>query len=143
MAKTKKKAKPKAKKPARAATKRKAAPAKPKFGQVVHWEVQAKDPARAQKFFGELFGWKIDANNPMSYGLVSSGGKDGIDGGIGGAPGGASLVTFYVRVPDINATLAKAEALGAQTIMPRTDIGMVIMAQFRDLEGNTIGVIEG
>ncbi len=142
MAKTKSR-KPAKKAPARKAAKKKApAKATAKAPQVVHWEVQSKDPARQQRFFGELFGWKIDANNPMNYGLVSSGGKDGIDGGIG-ATEGNPCVTVYVSVPDINATLAKAESLGAQTLMPRTDIGMVIMAMFRDLEGNTIGVIEG
>src|SRR5947209_5639009 len=50
---------------------------------VVHWEVQAKDAARQQQFFANLFGWKIDSNNPMNYGMVTSGGKDAIDGGIG------------------------------------------------------------
>lgn len=109
---------------------------------VVHWEVQAKNPVKQQQFFGSLFGWKIDANNPMSYGLVSSGGRSAIDGGIGSTDD-KPRVTVYVQVSDINATLAKAESLGAQTVMPRTDIGMVIMAQFRDPEGNVIGVIEG
>ena len=27
--------------------------------------------------------------------------------------------------------------------MPRTDIGMIVMAQFRDPEGNIIGLVEG
>jgi uncharacterized protein len=129
-------------KPARKKTtapKRKKAAAKP---SVVHWEVQARNPAKQQQFFGALFGWKIDANNPMNYGLVASRGKRGIDGGIGASEDGAR-VTVYVEVADINVTLAKAESLGGKTIMPRTDIGMVIMAQFRDPEGNVIGVIEG
>jgi predicted enzyme related to lactoylglutathione lyase len=133
----KKKASPKAtKKAAPKAAKKAARPA------VVHWEVQAKDPGRQQQFFGELFGWRIDANNPMSYGLVESGGKDAINGGIGGTED-APRVTVYIQVEDINGTLARAESLGARTVMPRTDMGMVIMAQFADPEGNIIGVIEG
>jgi predicted enzyme related to lactoylglutathione lyase len=109
---------------------------------VVHWEVQARDPAKQQQFFGELFGWKVDANNPMSYGMVAAGSKDGIAGGIGGTMD-TSRVTFYVQVSSIDDTLAKAQTLGAKTVMPRTDIGMVVMAQFVDLEGNVIGLIEG
>jgi predicted enzyme related to lactoylglutathione lyase len=142
-AKGKKKAAPK-----QTSAKRAPAKAKPKAAKkaahpsVVHWEVQARDPAKQQQFFGALFGWKIDANNPMSYGMVTSGGRDGIDGGIGGTTD-APRVTVYVQVADINETLAKAESLGGKTVMPRTDIGMVVMAQFRDLEGNIIGVIEG
>jgi predicted enzyme related to lactoylglutathione lyase len=133
----KKKKKPAAKKPApKKATKKAARPA------VVHWEVQAKDPGKQQRFFADLFGWKIDANNPMNYGLVESGGKDAINGGIGGTEDGPR-VTVYIQVEDINGTLARAESLGARTVMPRTDLGMVIMAQFKDPEGNIIGVIEG
>ncbi len=139
--KTTKKAAPKAAPKAAAAPKKAAHPA------VVHWEVQSRDPEKQMRFFGELFGWKIDANNPMNYGLVEAGigGQNGnsIGGGIGGSPTGSARVTFYVQVKDINATLTQAQTLGARTLMPRTDIGMVIMAQFEDLEGNLIGLIEG
>ena len=31
---------------------------------VVHWEVQARDPAAQREFFGSLFGLAVDANNP-------------------------------------------------------------------------------
>jgi predicted enzyme related to lactoylglutathione lyase len=127
----------------KAPAKKKAVAKKASKPTVVHWELQARDPARQQKFFGSLFGWKIDANNPMSYGMVSSGGKSAIDGGIGQAENGETRVTVYVQVPSINATLKRAESLGGRTIMPRTDIGMVIMGQFSDPEGNLIGVIEG
>src|SRR5690242_8050298 len=85
------------KKPATRA-KRSAAPKKAAHPAVVHWEVQARDPARQQQFFAELFGWTVDANNPMNYGMVAGGGKDTIGGGIGPAQDQAR-VTFYVQVP--------------------------------------------
>jgi predicted enzyme related to lactoylglutathione lyase len=137
--------KPAAKKvTARAAAPQKKAAAKKKAVKpgVVHWEVQAKDPETQQRFFGDLFEWEVDTNNPMSYGMVSAQGKDTIGGGIGSGDG-QPRVTFYVQVSDINETLAKAESLGAKTVMPRTDIGMIVMAQFLDLEGNVIGLVEG
>ena len=55
----------------------------------------------------------------------------------------APRATFYVQVPSIADTLDKAATMGGQTLMPRTDIGMIIMAQFRDPEGNVIGLVEG
>jgi hypothetical protein len=109
---------------------------------VVHWEVQARDPVAQQRFFGELFGWNVDANNPQNYGMVTDSGPKSIGGGIGPATD-APRATFYVQVPNIADTLDKAATMGAQTVMPRTDIGMVILAQFRDPEGNIIGLIEG
>ena len=55
----------------------------------------------------------------------------------------APRATFYVQVPSIVDTLDKAATMGGQTVMPRTDIGMIVMAQFRDPEGNIIGLVEG
>jgi len=119
-------------------------PGPPKLASpsVVHWEVQARDPAAQRQFFGDLFGWSVDANNPQNYGVVTAGGPGSIGGGIG-ITTDAPRATFYVQVPSIVDTLDRAATMGAQMVMPRTDIGMVVMAQFRDPEGNLIGLIEG
>ena len=110
----------------------------------MHWEIQATNAGHQRAFYSDLFGWPIDANNPQNYGMVGAAGDGAIGGGIGAAPegDGKSYVTFYVEVPDIDAYLSKAESLGAATVMSRTDIGMVVLAQFRDPEGNIIGLIE-
>jgi uncharacterized protein len=112
------------------------------FPPVVHWEIQAADAGNQRAFYSDLFGWSIDANNPQNYGMVGPAGDHAIGGGIGPAQDGKPYVTFYVEVPDINAALAKAESLGASTVMPRMDLGMVVLAQFRDPEGNIIGLTE-
>jgi uncharacterized protein len=141
-------AKARASKPARARaaapeqTEVVAGPPKLTGPSVVHWEVQARDPGAQQRFFGDLFGWNVDANNPQNYGMVTAGGVGSIGGGIGPTTD-APRATFYVQVPSIADTLDKANMMGGQTVMPRTDIGMVILAQFRDPEGNLIGLIEG
>ena len=119
------------------------APQKRTHPAVVHWEIQSSDPARQRDFFSSLFGWSIDANNPQNYGMVPHGGVDSIGGGIGDTHDSTSRVTVYVEVPDINIALTRAEELGAATVLPRTDMGMVVMAQFRDLDGNLIGLVEG
>jgi hypothetical protein len=149
-------------KPAPKAAKKKAAPAKkaakkaapPKRAaarkaskrsgpQIVHWEIQSQSPEKLHSFYADVFGWSVDANNPMRYGMVASGGEDGINGGIGGSPAPGSRVVVYANVPSIDSTLARIEELGGRTVMPRTDIGMVIMAIYVDPEGNTMGIIEG
>jgi predicted enzyme related to lactoylglutathione lyase len=38
--------------------------------------------------------------------------------------------------------LKRIESSGGATVMPRTDIGPVIMALYRDPEGNVMGLIE-
>ncbi len=78
----------------------------------------------------------------MGYGMVKSAGGSSIGGGIGSTMD-VPRATFYIWVPSIAAALEKAVALGGHSVMPRTDLGMVVMGQFRDPEGNVIGLVEG
>jgi predicted enzyme related to lactoylglutathione lyase len=112
---------------------------------VVHWEIQSNTPEKSREFFAQLFDWHIDANNPYNYGIVDTQSDGAITGGIGPTgDGGPGRVLFYVQVDDLQASLDKAESLGAKTIMPPTEIpGVVTVALFSDLEGNTIGLIKG
>jgi len=116
---------------------------------VVHFEVIGTDGEKLRGFFSELFGWRIDADNPMGYGIVdreanlSSEGV-GIGGGVaGGPPGYAGHLTFYVEVPDVEASLAKAESLGGTRMMGPDEIpGMnIVIGQFTDPEGHLVGVM--
>ena len=117
---------------------------------VVHFEVIGKDGEKLQKYFSDLFGWEIQADNPMSYGIV--GREDnlnadgvGIGGGVGPSPEGYDgHLTFYVEVPDVEATLAKAESLGGTRLMGPDEVpGMdLVLGQFTDPEGHLIGVIQ-
>jgi predicted enzyme related to lactoylglutathione lyase len=151
--KAKKKAKKAARKPvakvakvAKKAAKRSAAKKAPprKAGpQIVHWEIQSLRPETLHQFYASVFGWKVDANNSMNYGMVSSGGGDGIDGGIGGSQTPQSRVLVYASVESIDDALARIASAGGSTIMPRTDVGPVIMALYTDPEGNVMGLIEG
>jgi predicted enzyme related to lactoylglutathione lyase len=126
--------------PKRSAAKKATKPAGP---QVVHWEIQSQSPEALHRFYADVFGWVVDANNPMNYGMVGSGGEHGIDGGIGGSPAPGSRVLVYANVDDINAALQKIESLGGKTVMPRTDVGPVIMALYTDPDGNVMGILEG
>jgi predicted enzyme related to lactoylglutathione lyase len=117
---------------------------------VVHFEVVGKDGTKLQRYYGELFGWEPDADNPMNYGMVSREdnlGRDGvgIGGGVGQGPEGyEGHVTFYVAVPDVEEALQKAESLGGQRVMGPEDImGQVVLGQFKDPEGNMVGVVQG
>jgi predicted enzyme related to lactoylglutathione lyase len=117
---------------------------------VVHFEVVGKDGGKLQRYYGELFGWNVDADNPMNYGMVArednkaSDGSLGIGGGVGQGPDGyEGHVTFYVAVPDVEAALQKAESLGGTRVMgPEKIMDTVELGQFKDPEGNLIGVVQ-
>ena len=111
---------------------------------VVHFEVIGKDGGKLQSYYSELFGWEIKSDNPMNYGMVEKQGDAGIGGGVGEGPDGYDgHVTFYVAVPDVEASLAKAESLGGTRVMgPEKVMDMVELGLFNDPEGHVIGVVK-
>jgi len=117
---------------------------------VVHFEVVGKDGDKLQAYYAELFGWNIVSDNPMNYGMVDGNdnktisGDTGIGGGVGQGPDGYDgHVTFYVAVPDVEEALQKAESLGGTRVMgPEEIMGMVVLGQFNDPEGNLVGVVK-
>jgi uncharacterized protein len=115
---------------------------------VVHFEIVGKDGDKLQSYYAELFGWDIDADNEMKYGIVQRDGNVnpdgvGIGGGISTGPEGyAGHVTFYVEVPDVEASLAQAESLGGTRMMgPEEVMEGLVIGLFNDPEGHTIGVM--
>jgi uncharacterized protein len=114
---------------------------------VVHFEVVGKDGGKLQGYYAEMFGWTMDADNPMNYALVEAeeaSNGTGIPGGIGQGPEGYDgHVTFYVAVPDVEASLRQAESLGGTRVMgPETVTPEVTLGQFKDPEGNLVGLIQ-
>jgi predicted enzyme related to lactoylglutathione lyase len=112
---------------------------------VAFFEVISTDAERAQKFYGELFDWQVSADPALGgYALVDTGaGDDAIGGGIGAssAPGDTGI-KIYIKVDDLDAYLARAEALGGKRLVPPTplpgDFGTI--AVFADPDGNQVGL---
>ncbi len=82
-------------------------------------------------------------SQPDNYGFVEpdTNGGMGIPGGVGGGSGYERHVIFYVAVPDVEAALQRAEALGGTRRLgpDRAPTGLVI-GHFSDPEGNVIGL---
>jgi uncharacterized protein len=115
---------------------------------VVHFEIIGRDPGALRGYYADLFGWEFDTGDastetvsePGNYGFVSEA-SAGINGGVGGGANHEGRVLFYVGVPDVEAALAAAERLGGTRVMgPEGKPGKAIVGQFRDPQGNLIGV---
>jgi uncharacterized protein len=110
---------------------------------IVHVELPSVDLTQSGQFYAELFGWDIQ---PMpEFGYATFGAEGGPGGGfpkIDGDLYNANNVLIYVDTDDIEASLAKAEALGGSTIVPRTAIpgDMGWYAVFADLSGNHVAL---
>jgi predicted enzyme related to lactoylglutathione lyase len=110
---------------------------------IVHFEIMGGEGDQLERFYSELFGWTVDSNNPMDYGIVDTGGEGGINGGVGANEDGSRRVTVYAQVDDLQATLDKAESLGATTLLPPSDVpGGPRLAMFTDPAGNVTGIVE-
>lgn len=115
---------------------------------VVHFEIMGRDAARLRSFYGDLFDWQLNADNPFGYATVDrdrnlSAEGVGIGGGIGEASDFPGYVTFYVEVPDVEASLAQAVELGGTRLMgPEQIMDGVEIGMFTDPEGNVIGLLK-
>jgi predicted enzyme related to lactoylglutathione lyase len=112
---------------------------------VVHFEIMGGKESELEKFYAELFGWKINSNNPMKYGSIDTGAwPKNISGGVGPANDGNGRVSVYVQVENLQATLDRAERLGATTVLPPSQVpGGPKLAMFSDPAGNITGLVLG
>lgn len=107
--------------------------------EIVWWEIQTTDLVAARGFYTGLFGWRAEPAMD-GYDVLKHGDKD--LGGLAQVPetGGRQTILF-VHVADLEATLARAEALGGSTVTPRTSIGEHDwFAVVRDPSGHEIGL---
>ena len=109
---------------------------------ICHIEIPASDPAAASTFYAEVFGWRTEVDPTRNYHLFEP--QSGPGGAfvqpresIGAQIGGALI---YIFTDDIERTLAKAEALGAKTLTPKTAVLDGSFAIFADPAGNRIAL---
>ena len=118
-------------------------------GRVVHFEIPFDDGDRARAFYREAFGWQLQEWDEGSYTLATTGptGETGpdeagfINGGMMRREGPGDGPIIVIDVDDIDASLAKIEKLGGQTLLGRQAVGeMGWAAYFKDVEGNSMGL---
>ncbi len=120
------------------------------MSRVVHFEIQADDPDRAERFYCEVFGWTVTPwKGPVDYRLVNTGeGSPGIDGAIvarsqAGATEGSGAFVCTIAVEDIGTTERRVLGAGGQRLRDRQEIpGIGLHAYFKDTEGNVFGALQ-
>jgi len=114
--------------------------------RIIHFDIPADDPARAQKFYQDIFGWKFDKwNGPMEYWMIKTGDdkQQGINGGLAKRMPGQAGTTNTIDVPSVDEFAKKIESKGGKVIMPKMAIpGVGYFAQCLDTEGNIFGIIQ-
>lgn len=118
------------------------------FGAFSWNELMTTDPASAKVFYAGLFGWcleDMDMGPEGIYTVIKTASGKEIGGVMGMPPGSEAMPPAwgaYVTVEDADATVAKAESLGARVIVPPRDIPKVgRFAVIQDPQGASLAVI--
>ncbi len=114
--------------------------------KVIHFEIAAENPERAQAFYVDVLGWTItNWDGPVDYWLATTGaeGEPGINGAIMHARPEWQRVVNTIDVEDLDATVAKVEANGGRVVQPRMAVpGIGYMAYCQDTEGIIFGLMQ-
>jgi predicted enzyme related to lactoylglutathione lyase len=107
---------------------------------VVHFEIRSADPDASRAFYAKMFGWSFPEGGFPGYTYVETGVEGAIPGGISPLQGGEPLVTFFVGVQDVAATLDAAAASGGTIVQQATEAPGVRFGLFADPFGQVVGV---
>jgi predicted enzyme related to lactoylglutathione lyase len=123
------------------------------MGRVIHFEIHAADPDRAERFYSGVFGWTAQHfGGPVDYRLLTTGPGDevGVNGAIlrrqGAGPVADAPVSGYVctiQVDSIEDIERAVPAAGGEQVVERMDVPDVgQLAYFKDTEGNIFGALQ-
>jgi uncharacterized protein len=107
---------------------------------VVHFEIRSADPDATREFYGKLFGWTYPDGGVPGYTYVNTGVEGAMPGGISPLQGDGPLVTFFVGVADVAATLDAAVAHGGRIVQPATSVPGVTFGLLADPQGQVVGL---
>jgi predicted enzyme related to lactoylglutathione lyase len=107
-------------------------------GEVVHFEVPAKDADRAQRFYSGLFGWEFAPSQmpDMDYRMARI--NEAAGAAVFPSENDTGHPNYYHGVDDLDAALGKVRELGgsAEDKMPVPGFGW--FAACTDSEGNAL-----
>jgi len=121
-------------------------------GNVVHFEVPAKDLKRAKAFYSDVFGWKMTDIPEMNYTMVGTTASDrngrpkepgSINGGMTKKAHPVESPIITIQVDDIDSSLKDVEKKGGKTVVKKTSMGENgFFGYFKDTEGNMMGLFQ-
>jgi predicted enzyme related to lactoylglutathione lyase len=110
---------------------------------VVHAEIRSSDPDATRAFFGELICWTSPTEGafPGST-FVDSGVPDALYTAISPLQGESDLVTFFVGVDDMGASIASTTRLGGRVVQEPVEVPGVRFALIEDPQGHVVGLAQ-
>ncbi len=113
--------------------------------RIIHFEIPADDPARAEKFFADTFGWTFQKwDGPQEYWLIRTG-EDGpgIDGGMAKRQNPQHQAMNTIGVASVDDAVEAVKRNGGTIVFEKAAVpGVGWLAYFTDPEGNAFGMME-
>ena len=109
-------------------------------GNIVHFEINAKDANRAKRFYTSLFGWKYkDSEVPgIEYYVIDGANPGGAINPMQGDPG----PVVYFDTDDIDASIKKVRELGGKADEKMPIPGQGWFSGCADTEGNKFSLFQ-
>ena len=108
---------------------------------IVWFEALGQHADKLEGFYGEVLGWRFEPAHAPEAGARELAAAALRFRGAARAPAEPPWwVTFYTRVPDLDAAIAKARALGSRVLVPPTQHGDSVIAVVSDPEGHPVGL---
>ncbi len=119
-----------------------------KSNPVVYFEIPVNDIERAIKFYKEVFKFDFEKENIDNNDMALFPFSDE-NSGISGALAKGDIykptndgVVIYFGAENIDTILELATAKGGQILYPKKNIGIGLVAEFEDSEGNRIALFQ-
>jgi len=114
---------------------------------LVHFDISADDPGRAQRFYQQLLGWTFTSlPAPMDYTMIATtdvSGAPGVGGGLAKRTGQAPGIVNFFGVASVDQSLKQVEQLGGKVVQPTQPVpGFGYMAVCQDTESNVFGLFQ-
>jgi hypothetical protein len=105
---------------------------------IVWFEALGQHADTLEGFYGEVLGWSFETRHPPPKPPLARS-RRRLRGARSVTP--PWWVTFYTRVPDLDAAIAKARALGSRVLVAPTQHGDSVFAVVSDPEGHPVGLV--
>lgn len=110
---------------------------------IVHIDIPAIQGKDSAEFYAKAFDWKLEHAPEFDYWqFAAEGGPGGGFIQVGGEQDAKiNQLVVYIGTDDVEGSLARVEANGGKTILPKTEIpGIGWFAIFSDPVGNTLAL---
>jgi predicted enzyme related to lactoylglutathione lyase len=110
-------------------------------GEVGFFEITVRNQAQAQVFYAEALGWKFQDIGAKDFTLVTNAGIKGALLSTTDKIGRGSSVKLFFKSRNLSSDLAKIKKAGGAVEIEPTEEGSSWIAEFKDPDGNWIGLI--